>query len=147
LYWLLFNLVTFYIMFVIDLDIKRINSSAALIVRQKEALNAVNQNLEQLVSDRTAALEEQNEKLKQHAYFNAHLLRGPFCRIQGLVGLQNLQDWDVGEKSEIRVRLQESIQELDTRIREIQKLVETDDREKTTLDNNTKQPAPSNSGS
>ncbi len=125
LYWLLFNLVTFYILFVNESYIKKINKTKALIEEQKFALNSVNQNLEKIVSERTLQLQEQNEKLKQHAFFNAHMLRGPFCRIKGLVQLQDLTLKN-DEVFELRSKLNESIEELDMRIFEIQKLVETE---------------------
>lgn len=128
LYWLLFNLVTFYTIYVIGVYIGKLNSSRKLIEEQKEELNAVNQNLELMVFRRTAALEEQNEKLRQYAYFNAHKLRGPFCRIQGLIQLQNLEGWNPSDNAEIKTKLDHSIQELDVRIREIQQLVGTDDQ-------------------
>jgi len=126
LYWLLFNLVTFYILYVIETYIKRMNASKELIEKQKEELNELNQNLERLVSKRTLELENQNEKLRQHAFFNAHLLRGPFCRIQGLIQLQDILRGDATSESEIKARLKESVEELDERIREIQRLVEND---------------------
>lgn len=58
LYWLLFNLVTFYVLNVIEAYIKKINDSKTLIENQKEELNAMNQNLELIVSQRTNELEE-----------------------------------------------------------------------------------------
>jgi len=128
LYWLLFNLVTFYILYVIESYIKRVNNSKELIEKQKEELNALNQNLEVLVSERTSELEGQNEKLRQHAFFNAHLLRGPFCRVQGLIQLQDLAGGDSNDNSEIKLKLNESLEELDSRIREIQKLVEPNEK-------------------
>ena len=124
LYWLLFNLVTFYILTIIESYIKKVNDSKELIERQKEELNLLNRGLEILVNQRTSELEEQNSKLRKHAFFNAHLLRGPFCRIQGLIQLQDTTDVDYNNE-EIKSRLNESIQELDERIREIQNLVDT----------------------
>jgi len=123
LYWLLFNLVTFYILYVIEQYIVQIKTAKELVDEQKEELNAMNQNLEALVSQRTAELEEQNELLKKHAFFNAHLLRGPFCRVQGL--LQLLPELE--EDEELRTKLYQSMEELDGRIREIQALVATKD--------------------
>ncbi len=125
LYWLLFNLVLFYILDIIDSYIKKTGDSKKLIEEQKEELNTINQNLEELVFHRTSELGEQNEKLRQYAFFNAHLLRGPFCRIQGLIQLQDLTDARSDEGMKIKAKLNESIEELDTRIREIQKLVAT----------------------
>ena len=123
LYWLLFNLVIFYIMYIIESNIKRIHDSRLLIENQKEELDAINQNLEQLINERTKTLQEQNFKLQKHAFFNAHLLRGPFCRIKGLVNLQKLSDGD--DKEIIKLKLEESIDELDNRLKEIQRMVET----------------------
>ncbi len=126
LYWLLFNLVTFYILYIIESYIKKTNESRALIEEQKEELNALNQNLEMLVSQRTAQLEERNEKLRQHAFYNAHLLRGPFSTIKGLIQLQEITESGTSDDQLIRSKLNERLEELDTRIREIQRLVETE---------------------
>jgi hypothetical protein len=123
LYWLLFNLVTFYILYVIEKYIRQIKVAKELVDEQKEELNAMNQNLEALVFKRTSELEEQNELLKKHAFFNAHLLRGPFCRVQGL--LQLLPEAKQPDNEELRLKLNQSMAELDARIREIQKLVAT----------------------
>jgi signal transduction histidine kinase len=129
LYWLLFNLVTFYILNVIEAAMKRLIDSKALITEQKNKLNELNHHLEELVAQRTQLLEEQNEKLRQHAFFNAHLLRSPFSNIQGLVQMQyhleNDSRANTEEIHEIRQKLKDSIDELDMRIIEIQKLVET----------------------
>jgi ElaB/YqjD/DUF883 family membrane-anchored ribosome-binding protein len=103
-----------------------VNQSKELIEKQTDELNALNQNLEALVSRRTSELEEQNEKLRKHAFFNAHLLRGPFCRIQGLIQLQELTGIQPNETVEIKLRLKSSVEELDSRIREIQKLVDAE---------------------
>ena len=127
LYWLLFNLVMFYILRLVESYIKKINDSKALIEEQKEELNALNQNLEQLVAQRTFELEEQNEKLKKHAFYNAHLLRGPFCRVKGLIYLQEIDPSTLYDLQQIKDKLNESIDELDARIREIQQLVETNE--------------------
>lgn len=124
LYWLLFNLVIFYIMHIIESNIQRINDAKLLIENQKEELDSINQNLEMLIEQRTKSLLEQNNKLQKHAFFNAHLLRGPFCRIKGLVNLQELSS-EKDDLDAIKVRLEESLAELDSRLHEIQRMVET----------------------
>jgi hypothetical protein len=126
LYWLLFNLVTFYTLYVIKISIKQINDSKAVIEKQKEELRLLNQSLEEKVMQRTSELAQQNEKLKLHAHYNAHLLRGPFCRVQGLFQIQELV-FNPEEVLEIKTKMKQSLQELDTRIREIQVLVETEE--------------------
>jgi signal transduction histidine kinase len=125
LYWLLFNLVTFYVVRTVESYIRDLRHSNELVVQQKEELNMLNRRLEEKVRERTAVLELQNEKLAQHAYFNAHLLRGPFCRVKGLLGLLDMRH-EPHETSFIKERLTTSITELDVRIREIQRLVESD---------------------
>ncbi len=125
LYWLLFNLVTFYLILSIDKYIESINTARQKIKGQKEELDILNKSLESKVAERTLKLEAQNQKLRDHAFYNAHLLRGPFCRVQGLIQLQGLVANDE-EKSEIEIMLKQSIEELEGRIREIQEIVDSD---------------------
>ena len=122
LYWLLFNLVTFYILFIIEDYIQRTNQSNALITRQRDELDIFNKRLEQLVKERTDELSQRNAQLMQHAHYNAHLLRGPYCRVKGLVHLHAATP-DKADHDMIRIMLTESLQELDDRILEIQKIV------------------------
>ncbi len=129
LYWLLFNLIVFYMILAIGNYIVKINTSHALIEEQKEELNALNINLENIVIHRTQKLEEQNKKLLDHAFYNAHLLRGPFCRIKGLIQLQALISDEV-EKKDILNKLQYSIEELEIRIQEIQQIVDSESFDK-----------------
>lgn len=123
LYWLLFNLTTFYIIQIIESYIVKMNHSKELIEEQKEDLNLLNQNLEKLVEERTSELMLQNEKLKNYAHYNSHVLKAPFCRIQGLLYLQSLTDKTESDNEEIELRLRESVKELDETIREIQQIV------------------------
>ncbi len=125
LYWLLFNLITFYMILSIGKYIERINTSHMMIEKQKGELDALNRSLESKVLERTQKLEEQNKKLRDHAFYNAHLLRGPFCRVQGLMQLQELIT-DGKEKIEIQQKLKFSINELEDRIHEIQKIVDSE---------------------
>jgi hypothetical protein len=53
----------------------------------EEELRQINENLNALVAHRTQALLKQNQKLLQHAFINAHKVRGPLARILGLVHL------------------------------------------------------------
>lgn len=125
LYWLLFNLVTFYVLNVMDTYILDQSKKKQLIEQQKEELNLLNQNLESLVALRTKELEEMNEKLRQYAFYNAHHLRGSFCKIQGFFDVYEIENQAFSEKREVRQKLIDSIQELDERILEIQKITTT----------------------
>jgi tetratricopeptide (TPR) repeat protein len=50
-------------------------------------LKETNDNLEKIVATRTATLKEQNKRLEEYAFLNAHDLRGPVARILGIINL------------------------------------------------------------
>jgi signal transduction histidine kinase len=126
LYWLLFNLVMYYILLVVERYIKKVNTSSKLIAKQSSELRVLNQNLEQKVHERTRELEAQYEKLKGYAFYNAHLLRGPFCRIQGLLQLMSMTDKLEEDTLEVMPRLEESVRELEGVIKKIKVIVDQD---------------------
>jgi signal transduction histidine kinase len=55
-----------------------------LLLRQNE-LNAINDNLEALVNERSQKIIIKNEQLTKYAFTNAHNVRGPLARILGLI--------------------------------------------------------------
>jgi light-regulated signal transduction histidine kinase (bacteriophytochrome) len=81
-----------------------------------------NESLEETVAKRTREIEDQNAKLTEYAFYNAHKLRGPFCRIKGLVMLHELVT-EIDEKKYIEKLMDNSIRELDSVIDEIQQIV------------------------
>lgn len=127
LYWLLFNLVVFYTIVELEKYIQNVRGSRALIESQRDKLTALNQNLEEIVLQRTLTLEEQNQKLRSYAFYNAHSLRGPFCRIKGLIQLQELRDNSAADNLEIDLLLKHCLEELDTKIHEIQFIVQSEE--------------------
>ncbi|HTE31592.1 MAG TPA: hypothetical protein VK666_14520 [Chryseolinea sp.] len=126
LYWSLFNLLTFYMIRSIEKYISKINTSRREIESQRQQLNKLNINLEQIVDERTVKLKERNQRLQTLAFYNAHLLRGPFCRITGLLQLQKLLGDSEAERVEIESKLEFSIEELSMRIAEIQQIADID---------------------
>jgi len=124
LYWLLFNLVMFYGLLAMEHYINQVNGARLKIHQQKVELTQLNQNLEQMVFERTKTLEVQNKKLLNYGYYNAHMLRAPFCRIQGLVQLIELEGSDdaQGDK-EIQRRLSESVAEMEEVIAKMRQIV------------------------
>jgi len=56
-----------------------------IIHKQNESIMQINQTLEERVARRTHDLEELNQQLMDYAFYNAHKVRGPLCRIMGLV--------------------------------------------------------------
>ncbi len=146
LYWLLFNLLVYYLVIVIETSIENDHKSRVLIEIQKEELSEknieleqsieslkdlnnyveeLNKSLEEKIKLRTFELEIKNQKLIEYASFNAHQLRGPFCRIKGLVNLQeDLRNSEHG--IDFQKMLITSLDELDSVISHIQKTVETE---------------------
>ena len=60
------------------------------LIQIQDNLNAVNRNLEQIVNDRTAKIQQQNDILIKYSFTNAHQLRGPLARLLGLAALHRL---------------------------------------------------------
>ena len=78
----------------------------------------VNQNLELLVIQRTKVLEDQNRRLTDYSFFNAHELRSPVASILGLVNLLQRCKSDT-ERKELLDHLDASAHKLDKAIRSI----------------------------
>jgi signal transduction histidine kinase len=146
LYWLLFSLVTYFLVRAIDALFDKVEEDQLIIADQKEELAAINEELmqsneslvglnskisgwnevlEETVVNRTREIEEQNRKLREYAFYNAHNLRAPFCRIKGLMLLNNLIT-DEQEGLHIKSLIDRSILELEQVIDEIQELVKDD---------------------
>lgn len=53
----------------------------------QEEIRSINENLEQIIEERIKKIEERNIQLEEYAFINAHLVRGPLCRIIGLTVL------------------------------------------------------------
>jgi signal transduction histidine kinase len=60
------------------------------LVQSHESLNEMNRNLEQIVFERTAKVQAQNQMLLKYTYTNAHHLRGPVARLLGLINIHKL---------------------------------------------------------
>lgn len=87
-----------------------------------EQLRMLNLNLERRVLERTKELENQNARLSEYAYINAHLLRGPLCRILGLLNLMETDGAD--QDGQLLPLLRRSATELDNVIQKITSLIE-----------------------
>lgn len=81
-----------------------------------------NESLEETVANRTREIEEQNRKLREYAFYNAHNLRAPFCRIKGLVLLKD-HVTEEQEMQHVNLLIRKSILELEQVIDEIQTIV------------------------
>lgn len=91
---------------------------------RKKALQIelINQRLNTMVKDKTDRLERQNNQLIEYAFFNSHKVRGPLARIMGLVELIK-STRNSEEKNLYLAKLEESANELDQVVSEINKIL------------------------
>lgn len=87
------------------------------LIKLNAEINAMNENLEQIVQQRTEELKHQHEKLVGYAFFTAHEVRGPLARILGLIELAKLKDLNLEDRAQIMTRLETAANELDEVIR------------------------------
>ncbi len=109
------------------LSLRKEKKAKQIIVEQHSEIAALNENLEALVKQRTNKLEDQNAKLTQYAFYNAHVLRRPVATILGLNNLLEIEK-NEAERAIILGHLNSTVLELDKTIRQIQDIV---DQEKT----------------
>jgi signal transduction histidine kinase len=91
-----------------------------LVTRQEET-RAINDNLETLVEKGAREVEDKNLALAEYAFINAHMLRGPLCRMMGLIHLMEREPDRYN--SEQLTQLKTITHEIDQRIREINSVI------------------------
>lgn len=86
-------------------------------VKNDEIQNIVN-NQKEIIKQRTSEILEKNKKLLHISALNAHNIREPLSRIQGLIGLFPHFD-DVEIRSEIIPKIETSAEEMDQVLQEV----------------------------
>ena len=99
---------------------------------QAEEIERINQNLEEIVRERTAELEQKNLALEEAAFINAHKLRAPVASILGLANLLKREPLTEEGKNTLS-HLDNSTQKLDAIITEISVTLEKSNRDTTDL--------------
>jgi len=92
-----------------------------------EEIAAINNALEQKVTDRTLALQKRNDKLEAYATFNSHTLRAPVARLLGLIRLLKSIDNTSRDYSRILDHLYTSSEELDRITNNMQRLLDIEE--------------------
>lgn len=103
-----------------QLEKKNQSLTAALeIIKQKnEEIELIVQNQKQIISDRTAEIIEKNKKLLVISTLNAHNVREPLSRIQGIIHLFDYyEDKDI--RSLLIPKLESSAEEMDKVLQEV----------------------------
>jgi signal transduction histidine kinase len=116
-----------------DLTVKEIKARIALkasneeIQAQAEEIKGINENLEQMVHERTKELEKKNKALEEYAFINAHKLRSPVASILGLINLMRKVELN-DEGKYIMSHLNDSTVKLDDIVSSITKAIERGDK-------------------
>jgi len=103
-------------------ELRRINE---LLTSNNVEIKMLNENLDELVKERSKKIEQQLRQLKNYANMNSHQVRAPLARILGLLGLLKMETDDEYKKIHL-TKLYESSQELDEVIRKMNRLLETE---------------------
>ena len=99
---------------------EELRASQEKLLASQEELTQINENLNDLVKERTLTIIDQNKKFVHHAFINAHKVRSPLARIQGLVNLLSYETHQLNEEAqEIQRLLKESSNELDDILYEV----------------------------
>jgi PAS domain S-box-containing protein len=88
-----------------------------------DEIKKMNSQLEERVQERTIALEEKNKYLAEYAFINSHLLRGPLCRLLGLIQLLSYTDISEAD-SELLRYLRMAGEEIDNVVEKINLAIE-----------------------
>jgi methyl-accepting chemotaxis protein len=99
---------------------EELRASEEELLASQEELTQINENLNDLVKERTLTIIDQNKKFVHHAFINAHKVRSPLARIQGLVNLMSYETHRLSpDAQEIHRLLKASSIELDDILHEV----------------------------
>ena len=92
------------------------------LVQSQKGLSELNNQLENLVNERTHEVKKQNEQLIRYAFSNAHHLRGPVARLLGLIQISKL-DTELGYEI-LFDKIKAQTEEIDQVVRRINRELE-----------------------
>jgi signal transduction histidine kinase len=127
LYWNIFftGSVLFLAMYIFKVGYQKQQDSLrdqnSLIQLQKEEKEQINNNLESLITERTSKVEHQKQQFRELANINAHKVRSPLARIQGLLNLVRIETNPEKALNEFLPQLKSNAEDLDNVLREVSK--------------------------
>ncbi|WP_422359340.1 hypothetical protein [Reichenbachiella sp.] len=89
-----------------------------LLSNQQEQIRDIQNNLEELVHERTLELENRNKELEAYAYDNAHVVRRPLSNILSLLEILNQEDVEGASKNQIK-NIKRNARDLDEVVQKI----------------------------
>ncbi|MCU0417682.1 MAG: GAF domain-containing protein [Cytophagaceae bacterium] len=104
---------------------EKIKQQNRILEVQRDEIRWMNERLEEKVKNRTEELFIRNKQLEEYAFMNAHKLRGPLCRLKGLIYLFQKDPNAESYRDELIHYITVSAEELDAVVHQItQKLHE-----------------------
>ncbi len=103
-----------------EAEVSEVNVKLAKALEEIKKMNSL---LEERVHERTIALEQKNKYLAEYAFINSHLLRGPLCRLLGLIQLLDYVDISEADTELLRY-LRMAGEELDNVVERINLAIE-----------------------
>jgi hypothetical protein len=98
---------------------KKLLTQHDVIAHQKEEIEVINNNLEQIIVDRSEKIKDQELRITKFAFINAHKVRSPLARIMGLLNLIHLEKDKVSALEEYLPTLRTNAEELNEMLREV----------------------------
>lgn len=98
---------------------KKLQMQHDMMAHQKEEIEVINNNLEQLIIDRTEKIKDQESRISHFAFINAHKVRSPLARIIGLLNLIDLDNDKDHAFKECLPKLRTNADELNEMLREV----------------------------
>lgn len=95
---------------------------------QADQIQAINDNLERMIKERTSELENKNKALEEYAFITAHKLRSPLATILGLVSLIEMMKLQEEDRIVIS-HLNESAKKLDKIVHSVMDAIDNSDVE------------------
>lgn len=108
---------------------KELQEYSEELLMANEEVKAINNNLENIVQERTKLLSMRNQQLTEYAFLNAHKIRGPLSRILGSAGILEYAS-DECQKQLIVRHIVRSTEELDEVLHQIAKTVNVEEESK-----------------
>lgn len=102
-----------------------VNNKTKALADANDELKNMNENLDQLVQERTQQVKDQYEQMLKYAYLNSHQVRAPLSRMQGLMSII-VHEQDIQSKMELIEKLKISSVELDAIIIEMNQVLESE---------------------
>ena len=103
---------------------QKITTQADALKKANDEISFMNQNLDDLVKNRTETIKEQNIKIREFIFMNAHEIRGPVSTLLGLInhieeeGIMDGHDDIQGYLRDVAIRIDQIIRDVQARLDE-----------------------------